>query len=281
MNLNKRFTPILTMMMCVGLTVGCGSTNDKTIESTDDLAILSDEFDDASTLNQWLIADDVSHSKKEEGFFEVMDINTTRPGSLYILPTAGTWYSINTGHLSYKKIKGDFSITLRVKVLGKSSSIPSGAYDLAGLMARTPSQIEGEIVPANGENWEYITTGGEGNKRIVDYKTTVNSQSSYLIKEVASEWIILRMVRVGSTFVKLYKEDDQGEWQLASTMERDHLPEELQVGINFLTNLNGAPDHTIEADYIRYSRPLISKELQEKITQKTVTDDDWKAAFSN
>lgn len=275
----KRLIIALTVIICISLINGCSTNKGAKPEQLDDLAALSDEFDDTSTLEQWLTATDVSNIRNEEKFITSMDINQTSEGSLYIVPAAGSWYSRNTGHLSYKKIKGDFTVTMRVKVTGKTSPIPTGAFDLAGLMARSPSLVDGEVVPPTKENWEYHSTGGEGNKRILDFKTTVNSSSSFRIKEVNSEWIILRMSRVGTKIVKLYKEDDQGEWQLASMNDRPDLPEELQVGVCVLTNLNGEPDHTIAIDYIRFNRPALSKDMQEKAAQKTATEEDWKAAL--
>lgn len=246
--------------------------------SDQSLKELSDEFNDQTTLNQWLTAQDIS---SDEDMLPSMDINVTNPGHMYIVPKAGTWFGDNTGHLSYKMVSGDFVVTMRVKVIGKSSSIPTGMFDLAGLMARTPSQVEGEVVQSGNENWEYFTTGGFNNTRIIDYKQNVNSQPNYGTKEVNTEWIELRMARIGSTFVKLYREDGQEEWNLANIHDRNDLPDALQVGICILTNLDGEPDHTITIDYIRYDNPQFDKEMGNKIKQNEVTPDDWKTALSD
>ncbi|GKU78038.1 DUF1349 domain-containing protein [Paenibacillus sp. L3-i20] len=281
MNLKKQAAIVMTTVCCTLFITGCSTNSNKTSAQLDELVKLSDEFDQSNTLDQWLTAKDISNIKNIERFVETLNINETKPGSLFIDPVAGTWYNSFNGHLSYKKVKGDFSVTMRVKVLGNATSIPSGAFDLAGLMARMPSQIEGEVVKAGDENWEYFTTGGNGNKRIIDFKQTINGRSGYIVKEVNTEWIILRMVRVGTKFVKMYKEDEQGEWQFASSSERTDLPDELQVGISILTNLYGEPDFTVEADYIRFSTPTLSKEIQDKVVQNTITDEEWLAALSN
>jgi len=54
----------------------------------DDLAPLSDEFDQAGTLAQW---EDLATVEKFPSKAARLDINTTSPGQLYIEPYTSTW----------------------------------------------------------------------------------------------------------------------------------------------------------------------------------------------
>ncbi|WP_068776620.1 hypothetical protein [Paenibacillus sp. FJAT-26967] len=264
----KKAIPVIvltTVMILSGCSTNAGSP------AVDKLAELSDEFNDSTSLAQWKKAGDTF----QNGFYlSRADSNQTSEGHLFLEPTSGTWYGVNTGHLSYKTITGDFVATMRVKVTGKSASVPSGEFDMAGLMMRAPGEPEGTVVPDNKENWEYLTTGGKNGTRLIDFKQNVNSQFIYKTENVQTEWIELKLARIGSNVVKLYKEEG-GQWKFADAHERTDLPTKLQVGYCLLTNLSGYADNLTYVDYIRFNEPKPSKDLAKKLESKTVEEQDW------
>ena len=78
--------------------------------AADDLAPLSDEFNDASTLPQWKRVYVVEGWPANQ--LEVQDINTTRPGRMVMIPFTSTWFNDYRGELTFKEVDGDFVVFL-------------------------------------------------------------------------------------------------------------------------------------------------------------------------
>ena len=231
----------------------------------DDLAPLGDEFEDNSTLSQWLRLNDTEgwHADK----LELLDINESAPGSMRIMPYTTTWFMDLTGPLVYKEISGDFAVTMRMNVQRRDGQLgrPQREFSLGGIMIRTPRSIASAAPlpaapattqlswPPNGystdwepdtENYIFLSVGtsdNNGPNNIWNYevKTTVDGQSNlyYGREGVPADTgiVTLQAVRRGSTFI-LLRQHDTGEWIVENRYDRPDMPGTLQVGITTYTD---------------------------------------------
>jgi Protein of unknown function (DUF1349) len=255
--------------------------------ANDDLSALSDEFSDTANLASW------KNPSAVEGWpsqIQKLVVNATSPGALYLVPYTSTWFEDYHGVFLYKEVTGDFMVTTRIKAIGKHSAVPISAFSLTGVMARAPR--DGLTVATwtpGRENWVFITTGVghavEGTPQI-ETKTTVNSVSDLRLIPSVTDWLDLRIVRVGQTFVMLYRLPGES-WTLSRCFDRPDLPQRLQVGLNAYTdwepinsqfyNNEGAfnrtlltgpqthPDLIVRDDYIRFSRPTVPDVVKAQI----------------
>ncbi|NNM28168.1 MAG: hypothetical protein HKO57_01490, partial [Akkermansiaceae bacterium] len=124
---------VVTLMLVVGSLAGA-----------DDLAPLSDEFDDSASIAAWQDLGVV------EGWgtpsYEMADINTTAPGRFHVVPGALTWFNHLRGLLFFKEVSGDFVATLRVRILsrhnpGDPEEPPNRSFSLAGILVHGPRAI--------------------------------------------------------------------------------------------------------------------------------------------
>jgi YVTN family beta-propeller protein len=137
----------ITLQLPAGAVDGLagGSVNDASLVAqvdytpfvVDDLAPLSDEFDDPDTLTNWL------RNETVEGWggskLEQYDISTTTPGHMRLMPYASSWYEDFTGTYAYKEVTGDFVLTTRLDVTNRAGNgRPNSDFSLAGLMVRAP-----------------------------------------------------------------------------------------------------------------------------------------------
>ena len=265
--------------------------------ASDDLTPLNDEFNDAASLSRW------KNLSAVEGWpsqVEQMDVNATSPGALYLAPYTSTWFEDFHGVFLYKEISGDFMATTRIKANGKHSPVPTSAFSLTGIMARTPRDgLTPDTWTAGHENWVFITTGvghaSQGQPQI-ETKTTVNSVSDLRLIPSLTDWLDLRVVRVGQTFVMLYRLPG-GAWQLSRCFDRSDMPQRLQVGLNAYTDwqiiatkfsenegafnrilLTGSethPDLVMRDDYIRFSRPPVPDAVKAQITRGDLALTAW------
>src|SRR5207244_6689893 len=99
------------------------------IASADDLAPLSDEFNDASTLANWKRVYAVEGWGANQ--LEAQDINTTRPGKMLMMPFTSTWYNDYRGELTFKEVQGDFVVTTDVEATARAGGVaPHSIYSL-------------------------------------------------------------------------------------------------------------------------------------------------------
>jgi hypothetical protein len=253
----------------------------------DDLTPLSDEFNNAASLASWKNLSTVEGWPSQ---IEKMDVNATSPGALYLVPYTSTWFDDYHGVFLYKEVTGDFMVTTHIKATGKHSAVPTSAYSLSGIMVRAPRD---GLTPATWqsghENWVFITTGiGQAgfHEPQIETKTTVNSLSDLRLIPSAADWIDLRVVRVGQTFVMLYRLPG-ASWQLSRCFDRPDMAERLQVGLNAYSDWNtidsqfhgdgGAfnrtllkgpethPDLIMRDDYIRFSRSPVPDAVKAQI----------------
>lgn len=268
-------------------------------QSPDSLAALSDDFDDESTLSEW------TRLSEAEGWtdkLKVIDVNDTADGHLYLEPYPSVWYYDYTGPFLFKTVEGNVMVTTRINVSGLDSDVPEAAFSLAGLMVRRPRRnapFEADTAwTADRESYAFIVTGttGEPGMPKIETKSTIRSKprAKHYPRE-AGGWIELRLVRLNQTVIALYRRPN-GEWQVHERYYRNHLPNTLQVGLmaygdyptvreqiwydpwKYKTSVirNGNEDMQVKADYVRFRRPVLSKEAKAYVDERNLNWDDYR-----
>jgi hypothetical protein len=248
------------------------------VRAADDLAELSDEFNDPRTASQW------EHVYKVEGStanqLQTFDISRQHKGELLMVPHASVWYQDYRGVLAFKPVTGDFVVTTRLRTAGRNGDgAPRSSFSLAGLMLRTPREVTPQTWKPGGENYVFLSAGSadQPGQYQLEVKTTINSRSD-LIVEKGEAVVTLRAVRVGPHIVLLRKFEG-GSWVVHRRYHRDDIPQTLQVGLTCYTDWNtckdippakhnqtvirgGSPDLTARFDYARYARPVLPDSLK-------------------
>jgi hypothetical protein len=217
---------------------------------TVDIAYASDEFDDPAALAAWT----VMQGDLITGEQSRVDVAATTPGSLTIVAGRISWVDGHRGFFLYKLVRGDFSVTVRVRAAGRSAPTPAVDWSLTGLMLRAPA------TQTSTENWIGYTVGHVGTPT-TESKTTQRSRSHLRLAIVDPGWIELRAVRMGSLVVLLRRQNDQG-WTFESAYSRQDLPDVLQVGINAGTGVEpGDADLVSTVDWIRFRPTMVPANL--------------------
>ncbi|SMF64214.1 hypothetical protein SAMN05661091_0045 [Paenibacillus uliginis N3/975] len=290
---------VLLLTTCITFTsasVALGSAESK---PKDDLIELSDEFTNKDSLSNWKLHHEVEGWPSQ---VEVLDINKSKPGALHLIPKTGTWYGDFRGVYAFKEINGDFIVTTRLKVSGKQSERPTGIFELAGLLVRQPKNTTASNWKPEQENWIYLNYGtpDTANELVLDSKINLKSQFTYTITPVATDWIQLKIAKVGPWFFQFYKFDHDDNWTLHRRVNLPELPKTLQVGINahgntvksFSTDAktfnetvyNSKEDHAdldVEFDFVRFQRPVVTDELKAKILKGEALDREIVDALSH
>jgi hypothetical protein len=260
--------------------------------AADDLAALSDEFDDATTLTRW------QRYPEAEGWPSMLshvDIGETHPGQLRLQPITSCWYGDFHAPVLFKEVTGDFVVVARVIAEGLTIDVPIQRWSMGGLIARAPSHVSPKAWKPGGENWLLLTygLGKQPRKASYEFKNTVGSETT--LEEIPSEWswVELAMARVGPTFVLFYRAGDS-PWKVAARQQRDDLPKTLQVGITAYTDWFSAfslhddplafnrteftkthPDLVVSVDYVRFARPAIPPDVDRaSLMEPDVSDAD-------
>ena len=231
----------------------------------DDLAPLGDEFSDASTLTTWQRLNDAEGWNANK--IELLDIDSSAPGHMRIMPYTTSWFMDLTGPLVFKEISGDFAVTMRMNVQRRNDQPgrPLRQFSLGGIMIRTPREIESAAPtpsasplnqlpwPPNGyttdwtpdsENYIFLSVGTSDNtgpENIWNYevKTTIDGNSTlyYGRDGVPADTglVTLQAIRRGNTFV-LLRQHDNGDWIVENRYDRPDMPDTLQVGITTYTD---------------------------------------------
>lgn len=247
------------------------------LSSSEDIAKLSDEFDNPKTLSSW------QQVYKTEGWgadqLEHIDIGQTQKGALMMMPYASTWYKDYRGVLAYKLIKGDFVVTTKLRVSGRSGSgAPNAPFSLAGIMVRAPRSISPKTWKPNTENYVFLSLGAGDNPGTyqLEVKTTVNSDSQLQLTPVGSGEATIRIARIGPNLIMMYRSGSG--WVVHKRYHRTDFPEALQVGLTCYTDWptanslspeqhnatvirSGNPDLVALFDYVRYRRPALPANL--------------------
>ena len=236
------------------------------------LELMSDEFDDATTLSDWQRV----YVEESWGFdqLESLDIDTTEPGSMYLLPYSSTWYQDWRGVLVFKEITGDFVATAHVEVNNRAETGPPGVhYSLGGIMTRVPRAVTPATWAPGGEDYVFLSIGTANTPGTwqSEVKTTDDSVSNLEIDPGGPE-ATLRTARIGPHMIVLLRWPGM-DWQVHRRYRRDDFPEALQVGITTYTDWNtcsaagvdthnttllaGNPDLVCRVDYMRFVEPEI------------------------
>tara|TARA_R110002095_G_scaffold145332_2_gene125752 strand:+ start:561 stop:1433 length:873 start_codon:yes stop_codon:yes gene_type:complete len=249
--------------------------------AADDLSALSDEFEDAATLNQWLRIHQTEKTNADQ--LEQFDIAKTRPGWMVMIPFSSTWYMDYRGVLVYKQIKGDFVATSNIRVARRGGDgAPRSNYSLAGLMIRTPRAVTPQTWKPGGENYIFLSLGSANQPGSFQFevKTTVNSRSTLAVTDAGTPTAIIQIARIGNDFI-LLKKTPVGNWNIHKRYHRTDMPNELQVGLTVYTDYstasrmqppqqntqvikNGRPDLVAGFDYVRFRRPQVPANLKGK-----------------
>jgi hypothetical protein len=242
------------------------------VGADDDLAKLSDEFDNPKTLTQW------QQVWQVEGWganhLERCAMDGSEAGQLVLMPYTSTWYKDWRGALLFKTVTGNFVATAKIQVKSrKTEGAPRASYSLAGVMARAPRAITPETWKEGQENWLFCNLGSADKPGTFQFelKTTQNSNSNLEIKAAPSSKALLQVVRIGPHFLLMVKPDGEA-WQVMRRLHRPDLPNTLQVGMVCYTDWPGAnktaplehnrsvntganPDLVALVDYFHYRRP--------------------------
>jgi hypothetical protein len=250
------------------LTGGAGS---------DDLSVLDDEFNDAGSLSRWKRLSDTEGWPDQ---VKRLDVNTTTLGSLHLEPYTSFWFGDFHAPYVYKLVTGDFVVSTRVRVAGAREKVPQQSYSLGGILVRSPHDEGAKAWKENTENWFFITAGSGDGDQVPQYETknTVNGSSRLELTPRKVGWTELSVVRRGSHFALLRRNEGEG-WKVLRRLDRPDLPATLQVGLTGYTDYDtskmylifnrvaayhrdaaeiakaGVPDLIAQFDYVRFRRP--------------------------
>ena len=276
-----------------GATLGSPTTATLTINDddiapfNDDLAVLSDEFNDAATLASYQRVNSVEGWNADK--LEARDINTSRTGRMTMLPRTGGWFNDYIGELSFKPVSGDFVVTTEVIPRNRAgTAAPSGEYSLAGLMMRTPTTHTTGATgwPLGQQNYVFLSTGAANNPGTYQFevKSTRNSASTLTISSAPTAQTELQIARLGGAVITL-RRDSGGQWLVHRRFARSDFPSNVQVGLVAYTDWLGMqarfpiaqagsylghnstvitdqnPGLRAEFEYLRYHRPQIPANL--------------------
>jgi YVTN family beta-propeller protein len=244
----------------------------------DDLAPLSDEFDDPDTLTNWL------RNETVEGWggskLEQWDIATTTPGHMRLMPYASSWYEDFTGAYAYKEVTGDFVLTTRLDVTNRAGTgRPNSDFSLAGLMVRTPRGLTNAAPqpaanpavmlpwppPGEGQPNHYTTPwlpdtenyiflsfgfgnsgmtspdGNNPNRWHYEVKTTTNGVSTLYPRTHGvpeNEPVAMLQMVRRGSTFLLLRRHGEGPWVVENRFERPDLPATVQIGMTTYTDWN-------------------------------------------
>jgi hypothetical protein len=240
------------------------------------LELFSDEFSDARSKQDWQRLHVVEQFPDKIKEFSISN------GQLKFVPYASGWYGDYQAPFLFKNISGNFDVRARIKVSGANDVLPQSEWSLAGIMVRQPKQTTSESWQPRQENWLFFTTGIAEPKSVAmfEVKSTNNSLSNLKLRPAKAGWVELRIVRVQASFILLYRYGAEEPWTVIERFYRPLLPAELQVGFNAYSGWNGIPeqvkeepavfnktlvndvaaDIVVEADYIRFTRPVLNME---------------------
>jgi len=257
--------------------------------ASDDLALLNDEFNDASTLSQWKQVYVVEGWNANQ--LELQDINTTRAGRMLMMPFTSTWYNDYRGVLTFKEITGDFVVTADVESTQRNGTgAPRSNYSLGGLMVRAPRQITPQTWHPGGENYVFLSLGAASDPGRFQFevKTTTNSQSTLFVTDIGVSRGVIQIARIGPYVITL--RNISGTWVVHRRFYRPDLPLIVQVGMTTYTDFatcqtfqplfhnsnvlhSGNPDLVAAYDYIRFQRPHLPPALTSaNLFDATVSD---------
>jgi len=264
----------------IGATVDGDVCPDPNPVPSDPLAALSDEFDDALSLDDWTIRWEAEGGPGPMGSFDVAQTTGGRMTIDPIAPPARGWFQDDKGPYIYKEISGDFVAWTHIRV-GTPADInaaPEGEFAAGGFVIRPP----GSSSPGN-EAWMMHNIGRQAIPAFPtasEVKSTFpganGSRSSLFLTDVGGLQGQLAVCRLGSQFYFFHRIDGvDADWvqethdasniwldnaNLAPNFDdgfnRPDMPSTLQVGIMVNSDFNQvAPAPRVDVDYVRFATP--------------------------
>ncbi|MGJ8641201.1 MAG: Ig-like domain-containing protein [Opitutaceae bacterium] len=261
------------------------------LQTLDPLAVLNDEFDDASSLATW------ERLHLTEGWnadkLDIWDVDTSESGHMRLTPVSSAWYSNLVGSYAYREVTGDFIATVRMDVSRRAdlAGRPSSNYSYGGLMVRAPRPYSNAGL-SPGSDW----IAGTENRIAINFGTansltqtdpnqwelivsnSINSSGGFypsvLSLPEGQDTITLQIARVGSQFVVL-RQSPGGDWIIEQSFDRIDMPDTLQIGViagadydaiaglsafdhNRTVSAAGTPDVVVDVDWFRVATPSSS-----------------------
>jgi hypothetical protein len=213
----------------------------------------NDEFNDARTLSNWSNRQTVEGTANQ---YSTLDINTTTPGSLAIIPNVEAWYTNVVGVYLYQLATGNFVMSARVNARSLSSATqpPSTMFNSAGLLVRNPASAG----VSTNQNWMQFDIGYQQTFVGLEAENTIAS-AQWLANRTTTNGVysaILRICRLGNTFYMFDSLDGGNTWTQYQSIVRNDLPATLQVGLD--TNAYQGPVSVrAEFDYVRFAVPNV------------------------
>lgn len=230
----------VTLLGCSGEQGAAPATTGPTEQASQALAKLDDDFNRPSDAPDW------KRLHAVEGWadqLKTVNAHQMSVASLFIEPYISGWQDDFHGPFLFKEVSGDFVVTARMKALGKESSVPLTPWSLTGLMVRQPRKTTRSSWTPGGENWILFTTGiGEQlGQPILATRSTTNSQTTSQDVPARAGWLLMRIARVGPSFILVYRYDHPNEpWIVHARFNREDLSDPLQVGLTAFTNQQAA-----------------------------------------
>jgi hypothetical protein len=276
------FKSTLLIAAALNALSGCGRAQNGIVApgaAPNDIAALSDEFDNAASATQWKSVAQVEGWNANQ--LEIFDVNKIYPGQCALMPFTSTWYKDYRGTLLFKAVKGDFVMSTKLKVTGRDGqNPPRSQFSLGGLMIRAPRDITPQTWRPGGENYNFLSLGAASRPGTyqLEFKTTINSDSQLQIRDVNVSDAELQIARIGTAVILLAKLPNE-DWRVINRYNRADYPQELQAGMCCYTDYpsasrhpaqqhngmvlhEGNPDLGVLYDYIRYARPRVPQQLQ-------------------
>ncbi|MEO0482295.1 MAG: GC-type dockerin domain-anchored protein [Planctomycetota bacterium] len=246
--------------------------------ASDDLAPLSDEFNDSATLGDWLRIHETEQWFADQ--LQTYDIGATTPGAMTMRPFTVSWFEDYRGPLVYKNVTGDGAINAGVRAEAPGGGLPASDFSLAGVMIRVPRNITPATWTPGGEDFFFLSTGRGANPGSFQYevKETLDSDSNLNLQPAPGPESTLRLVKIDGFMIALRREPG-GAWIVHRRYPQDgRFDGDLQVGLVAYTDYptvstfapfahNGAvipggnPDLVATFDFARFRRPELPPAL--------------------
>jgi hypothetical protein len=219
------------------------------------LGSLSDSFDDPATASRWQAMD----GDLQDGVAPRFDIDKTTSGELTIVPGRSWWVHRERAFALLKPVTGDFVVTLKIRVSGKESALPTANWSLSGLLIRRATTDRAR------ENWLAFRIGRVDEVDVFERKTTVNGTSVLKLSPAPTGWVELRVARVGSRFLFL-RRPAGGTWQHHWSYVRTDLPRSLLVGVDSFSGYEDTKaDLVSHVDYVKFASTGVPGTLRKSV----------------
>ncbi len=179
---------------------------------------------------------------------------TVSGGALEIVPTAGglqnIWFHGAEGPLVWRLVSGDFEVTARLTVDDPQNpgAPPPLSYRLAGILLQDPAST------AADHDFCHVALGaGDGATPLAaEDKTTLDSNSDFLLHPVPGLTGELRLVRSNDVVSMSHRVDDTQPWTPLRQHARPDLPQTLRVGL-MAYSASSPPRVRARFDWIRFA----------------------------